>query len=315
MRLWLYSEGDASRGMGHLSRCLAYATAWRGQGGTVRWVVDGDAAAQALLAAQDVVWQAWQAAPPLPGASDVAIVDSYSAEPAALQRIAACAARVMYLDDTERLDYPAGLVIHAAPGLGGDRGEARWARGPMWQPLRPAFAEVPQRRVLPAVTRVLVLMGGTDPRGLTPRMVALARKAYPLAQIHAVLGGPAAPAPDNCTVHRQLDDAAMCAQMLAADLAISAAGQTVSELARCGTPAVLVAVAENQHKQLREWPVLGTAIAAGWWHDPQLDRQLLAALAALATPQARAAMARAGQAAVDGQGVARALAWLTGATP
>ncbi|GLS03840.1 hypothetical protein GCM10007860_09850 [Chitiniphilus shinanonensis] len=314
MKLWLYSEGDAGRGMGHLARCLAYAQAWRGQGGAVRWVVDGDAAARALLSEEDVTWQAWQAAPPLPADSDVAIVDSYSASADALRTIAVRARRVIYLDDTERLAYPPGLVVHASPGTGRESGEARWVRGPAWQPLRPPFVDVPaQPAVAERVGRILVLMGGTDLRGLTPRMVALAQRAYPQAAIHVVLGGAAAPAPAGCTVHRQLDAAAMREQMLAADLALSAAGQTVCELARCGTPAVLVGVADNQDEQLREWPLLGTASAAGWWHDAQLDRQVLAALAALAAPQARQAMRDAGQRAVDGRGVVRALDWLKGA--
>ncbi|TJZ77296.1 glycosyltransferase [Chitiniphilus eburneus] len=316
MTLWLYSEGDAARGMGHLSRCLAYAQVWRQSGGDVRWVVDGDAAARGMLGGECVAWHAWQQMPPLPDCGeDVAIVDSYSATLDTLRQISGHAGRTMFLDDTERLAYPDGLVVHAAPGVGVDRGEARWARGPAWQPLRPAFAEVPRRSdVVSAITRLLVLMGGTDPRGLTSRMVALARQAYPRADIHVVLGSAEVPEPAGCTVHCRLDAMAMRDQMLAADLAISAAGQTVCELARCGTPAILIGVADNQQKQLREWPILGTAVAAGWWHDAQLDEQVLAALAAVTAPETRYAMAQAGQDAVDGQGVARALAWLKGET-
>ena len=36
--LWIFTEGDLQRGLGHLTRCSAYASAWRGQGGKVHWV-------------------------------------------------------------------------------------------------------------------------------------------------------------------------------------------------------------------------------------------------------------------------------------
>lgn len=35
MKLWIFTEGDQLRGLGHLSRCASYAAAWEKLGGEV----------------------------------------------------------------------------------------------------------------------------------------------------------------------------------------------------------------------------------------------------------------------------------------
>lgn len=309
--LWIFTEGDRQRGLGHLTRCSAYAAAWEMQGGEVHWVVDGDETARQWLSVELVCWQGWQSQLPTLNFYGVAIVDSYTAELETLQMIAAAFDRVIYVDDLERRFYPKGLVVHGAPGVGPTMpGEARWVYGPAWQPLRPAFWEVPQRHTVPEdVARLLIMMGSTDPRGLLPRMTEVARRVFPAAEVHAVLGH-SGTAPQGCIVYRQLDAPAMRELMLSVDLAVSAAGQTSYELARCGVPGVLVGVADNQTKQLCEWPLTGAFISAGWWYEPELAAQVGAGLRQLSSAAVRLAAANAGQKCSDGQGVMRALAWL-----
>lgn len=275
--LHIYTEGDQQRGLGHLTRCSAYAAAWCPKYGNVRWVVDGDEAARRMLGSVQAEWRAWQHDPVTEPQEAVAIVDSYSATLPVLQSIAANYRRVVYLDDTCRLPYPAGLVVHAAPGEPqAVEGEAEWLWGPSWQPLRPAFWNIPKRtHVAERVGRILVLMGGTDLHNLTPRMVALAHEVYPDAEIHAVMGSQSRPDITGCITHKGLNDAKMAMLMCGSDLAISAGGQSVFELAKCGTPALLICVADNQEKQLREWPKLGAFIFSGWWNDSDLDRKIL----------------------------------------
>ena len=76
-----------------------------------------------LLEGESVSWGRWQQQS-IPPQQAVAIVDSYSASLETLQSMAAGFVRVMYLDDTERLDYPEGMVVHASPGPHGDKSGA-----------------------------------------------------------------------------------------------------------------------------------------------------------------------------------------------
>ncbi|AUV12143.1 MULTISPECIES: hypothetical protein [Aeromonas] len=308
--LWIFSEGDRVRGLGHLSRCSAYAQAWRQQGGVVHWVVDGDALASTLLEGESVSWGRWQQQS-IPPQQAVAIVDSYSASLETLQSMAAGFVRVMYLDDTERLDYPQGMVVHASPGPHGDKsGAAIWRWGPGWQPLRPPFWSVPTRtRFADRVERILIIMGGTDVRDLTPGLVSRLRQSHPDMELNVVnrerdtrLSG--------CRQHHRLDAEQMIALMSHCDLAISAAGQVTYELARCGLPGMLVGVADNQRRQLAGWCGPDAFMSAGWWHDTALLSRLEQGLTALSAPDERARRSQGLQQLMTGNGTLEALSWL-----
>ncbi|WOX49769.1 hypothetical protein R2B70_07270 [Aeromonas sp. XH] len=308
--LWIFSEGDQARGLGHLSRCSAYAAAWRQQGGTVHWVVDGDELASTLLGKESVSWDTWQQRPISPQQA-VAIVDSYSASLATLESISAGFLRVLYLDDTERLNYPKGLVIHASPGTPGNQSDiATWRWGPGWQPLRPPFWSVPARiRVSTRIERILLIMGGTDIHDLQPGLVTWLRRHHPDAELNVVNRAPDSRL-SGCRQHHNLDAGQMADLMCRCDLAISAAGQVTYELARCGLPGVLIGVADNQARQLAGWCGPDTFVSGGWWQDAALLSRLEQGLATLATAEERARRAQGLQRLMAGNGTLEALSWL-----
>ena len=310
--LAIFTEGDRARGLGHVTRCGAYAEAWRDRGGQVCWILDGDdAAADAIGAGYEIVLRRWQeeGGTTEPMRPVVALVDSYIASFATMETIAACAHVTVFIDDLGRR-YPGGVVVHAAP----DRTEAarsddaEWLEGPSWQPLRRAFRDGPAREATrPEVERILIVFGGTDVRALGHATARLAARLYPKTSIDLVLGAgqtPPEPAP-NLSVHRAIDDVAMASLMQAADVAISGAGQTVFELARCGTPAVLIGIADNQQVNLDHWPDLCGYVSAGRWDAPDLEARVRAGMAHLEDPARRADISRRAVAVVDGQGVRR----------
>lgn len=308
--LWIFTEGDKARGLGHLSRCSAYAAAWQAQGGTVHWVVDGDEFARDCLKDQEVSWTRWQHHD-IPPRQAVAIVDSYSASLTPLKSIATGFVRVIYLDDTERLPYPAGLVIHASPGAPDPQpGTATWQWGPSWQPLRPPFWSVPPRTEVSArIERILIIMGGTDIRDLTPRLVAWLHGQYPDIELEVVTAEPDLRL-SHCHQHHGLDAEQMAELMSRCDLAISAAGQVSYELARCSLPGILIGVADNQAEQLAGWCGPDGFVSGGWWHEERLFTQLAHGLTLLGNQDERARRACELQARMAGNGTLEALAWL-----
>lgn len=310
-RLVVFTEGDRTRGLGHVSRCSAYAQGWAQRGGQVSWVLDGDDAAVALIGAgQQVEKRRWQEdeAPAFDARPDMALIDSYVASDAAMAAIARASVATVFIDDLNR-SYPAGFVVHPAPDRGGALSvEAGWLEGPRWQPLRPAFWDLPVRgTVSPEIGRVLVVFGGGDLRAMGVAMAHLAAELHPSAQIDLVLGA-GQPEPEtatNLSVHRGLDAAEMACMMLAADIAISAAGQTVFELARCGTPAVLLGIADNQQANLDHWPDLCGYVSAGRWDAGDVEDRVRTGVAALADPAVRQTVSDRAARTVDGQGVRR----------
>lgn len=304
MLLRIYTEGDLLRGLGHLTRCSAYAAAWRQREGRVCWVVDGDDTARRVLQDENVDWRAWQAEPVTVQQEAVAIVDSYIATLPVLQSISDNYRQVVFLDDTFRLPYPQGHVVH--PALDKPRmteGAAKWHWGPSWQPLRSAFWDVSRDAEFPVdVQKILILMGGSDIRQLTHRMITLAKDIYPCAEINVVVGGGEGGS-QNCILHRNLTDVQMASLMLSCDLAISAAGQTVFELAKCGTPSILICVADNQSSQIVEWPKKGAFLSAGWWSDDNLNGQVRDSLAWLKSNENRRLLSENSRAVMDQNGV------------
>jgi len=114
------------------------------------------------------------------------------------------------------------------------------ASGPEYATLRGEFIHVPPKEIRKVPERVLVTFGGTDPGQLAQRCASLLANGVE-TEIRVVLGTGAAPAefPDNVTVMTQVRS--MAAEMLAADLVLTAAGRTVYEAAATGTPVAVLA--------------------------------------------------------------------------
>ncbi|NBB65687.1 hypothetical protein GVN18_41220 [Pseudomonas sp. ODNR1LW] len=313
----MFTEGDRVRGLGHVSRCSAYAEAWLRRGGQVCWVLDGDAVAVAAIGpGQTVIRRRWQEDGATPSGlwAAIALIDSYVASAEAMETIAANSDVAVFIDDLGA-SYPPGVVVHPAPDRPASEASEseRVLNGPSWQPLRPPFWDLPKRLpARPDIERILVIFGGGDLRGLAWPMARLARKAFPSGRIDLVLGAdqPAPPVTPGVSVHQAIDAAAMASLMLDADIAISGAGQTVFELARCGTPAILVGIAANQKANLDHWPALCGYIAAGVWDAADLDARVKAAMAQLRDPVVRQGIGARAAAVVDGQGVRRLFDYL-----
>ncbi|QQQ18201.1 hypothetical protein JIP62_12965 [Brevundimonas vitis] len=313
--LVILTEGDAARGLGHVVRCSAYGQGWRARGGEVRWILDGDDRAAGVAAETGPVRrQPWQSGPlPDIAPDEVALVDSYALSQDLAEGVLGRAQQTVFIDDLGSLAYPGGLVVSPAVQRADRAGAAEWLMGPRWQPLRPAFRIVPKRTaVSDQVRRVLVSLGGTDVRSLSARVVSVVRRLLPEAAIDVL--GPA-PAEPGVIAYLDRDAAAVARLMAQADLAISAGGQTIFELAACGTPTVMIAVAANQAANLALWPSLAGFEAAGAWDDPDLDQQVARAVVALAPSARRAGITARAQQAVDGGGVDRLLDRLTEAVP
>lgn len=310
--LVLFTEGDRVRGFGHVSRCSAYARAWLDRGGQVCWILDGDDEATAAVGAgQRVIRRCWQddGVSTLDVRPALALVDSYTASDRALRTLAAAADVTVFIDDLGRV-YPPAVVVHPAPDEIGSAVQQGTdvLHGPSWQPLRPPFWDLPAGAgVRSEVERVLVVFGGGDLRGMGLAMARLALEVLPSASVDLVLGA-GQPKPDpmpGMSVHQAIDAAAMASLMRKADIAISGAGQTVFELARCGTPAILVGIAENQLANLDHWPGLCGYIDAGWWDASDLHSRVTTALKHLADPGRRQDVSLKAAGIVDGQGVRR----------
>lgn len=224
-------------------------------------------------------------------------------------------APVVCIDDTGERRVPVDLVVNGSAdaesltyhGLS----ETCYLLGPRYMLLRPEFASSPARRVVSAeVARVLIMAGGGDAGRLLPDLVRVVGETLPQAAMDVVIGPFGSPLTIPASLQTRVtlyqSPPSVRSLMLKADLAVSAGGQTLYELAASSTPTLGVRVASNQAYNLRGLSRysclkdLGATDEAGFW-----DRLRGELLELDGNPKARRDMGEAGRSVVDGLGTER----------
>jgi spore coat polysaccharide biosynthesis predicted glycosyltransferase SpsG len=302
------ADGGPDLGWGHVVRCGALADELARRGAEVRWwLLDSDAAVRASLASRFEVRtlsrEIGVAGPPPPEfrPGDWIVADSYALGARDARALKSSGARLLWIHDGPGGRFEADLVLN--PNLGADPSRYRAGRvlaGPRYALLRREFLRPPKRRRVPASARsILVNFGGSDPRGLGPRICRL----LPGRDVTCVAGPSAASGsfPDGVRVIRGAGAARMRALMESCDLAVVSASSVCWELARLGVPTAVVSVAPNQEPIRRALAKAGMARDLG-----RYDHVRVRALGDLV--EDRAARRRLSDAAarrVDGRGAAR----------
>ena len=93
--------------------------------------------------------------------------------------------------------------------------------------------------------------------------------------------------------------------MLESDIAISACGQTLYELARVGVPTIGICAAENQLQNIEGWRKSGFLEYIGWHNDENLPERILEAINKLTPYKERAKLSEIDRSCVDGRGAKR----------
>lgn len=186
--------------------------------------------------------------------------------------------------------------------------------GPAYLPIAPEYRAHRDRprRFDRAIRSVVVSMGGVDRTGASLRLIEALDMWEGDADRHLVLGS-GFPFVDRVTavvaasrrpwhVHRSLPSlAALCAE---ADVAFTAGGNTLYELACLGTPAVVLHEDPHEEEQAKAFEACGFGIWLGSGIDTASER-VIAALERLGDPLRREQQCCAGRALVDGRGADR----------
>ena len=319
MEVAIFTEGSKEIGFGHLTRSLSLAQALRGVGLKAKFYLGGDRFAEDFLQREGFEVEVF------PRLEDIekiprgwgAFVDSYLAGEEFYREVSERFERKVYLDDFFRLDYPAGAILNYVPAL-----EVPWRYrnrellwGEKYHLIRRPFWEVPQKLIRKGVSKIMVTFGGDDIRNLTPRVVKALLNRLKGVQIHTVVGAGfrnvehleelARQHPDRVFLHYNLNGEGMKNLMLEADIAVSAGGQTLFELARVGTPTVAVGVADNQFPNLRGFSERGFLNGFLWWDQELLQEQLIDAVEKLLPFEERKRKSSLGRSLIDGKGPKR----------
>lgn len=322
MNILLHADGGIGVGLGHASRCSALAIALRRQGHVASVLVDPSKGLVDYLSRLQVpVIEGPANSASLQVHADrlnagVIVIDSYRWYATDFTDVRQNGRIVVAFDDEARRNLPVDAVINGAPAAVSldyqTFPHTRLWLGLPYQVIREEFRNVPFRKPTGAVRRVIVLVGGDDSLGLLPqlaqRLDAVAAKCKPQFKVQLICG-PYARMPDTDvlshveTIQHPLD---LRDRMLSADMALSASGQTLYELARCGTPTIAFCSGEDQVHNLAALAEAGVVYDSGDASRPGWLDTVEEVIRTLATDQDRRDnLSTVAQRLMDGRGADR----------
>ena len=321
-------------GLGHLQRCLSLASALRQRGVECSFLTN-----EAVLSAErigvfgfqheamrfETSWGPEDSAQTRAAAGrrewTTVVVDSMRKGSEYLWSLRDGGFSVCTLEDLAHFPFPCQLVVNGDAHAGQLRyqsssGDTRFLLGPTYTVLRQELWEVPARQTRPRVGRILVTLGGADPSNLMPSLLRMLVELSVSLEITAVIGpyfecrDEVQAVADSLPSVVRLVEAPTSVRpfMEEADLAVSAAGQTLYELARVGCPTVSFSfpMGPDQAIQLEAIAQAGCVLSVGDARQGDVCARIRAALATLFSDASlRAAMTAAGRRLVDGQGAHR----------
>ncbi|MBN2452656.1 MAG: UDP-2,4-diacetamido-2,4,6-trideoxy-beta-L-altropyranose hydrolase [Candidatus Omnitrophica bacterium] len=321
MKVGIITEGSASIGFGHITRCISLYEVFEDNGDEPFFIINGDEAVADLVSGKRLHVFDWiNEADRFFGYvrdSDMVILDSYLAGRSFYKRVSDEAGCAVYIDDFKRMDYPKGVVLNGAISsekLGyPKREEMSYILGAQYAFLRSEFRKAPKKDIPALPETALITFGGEDMRRMTPRVLEMFRSGFPELSVLVIVGkgfkevGRIEQLTGNGVELIYHPDArAMRDAMGKADISISAGGQTLYELASMGVPTVGIGVADNQKVNLSGWEAAGFMTFAGWHDDPEIIENVRRCVMGLMPRQERRRCSEIGQRIIDGKSPDRA---------
>lgn len=320
MKISIITEGLQDTGYGHITRCLSLQQAFEHRNIFPTLYINSDTKAKSFLTTTNFKIINWLINPTLLVAeiknSDIIIIDSYLAGKDFYENLSKHGRTSLFIDDTLRLDYPPAIVlngtINAETFPYRRKNGSDYLLGSKFIPLRKEFWNVPSRKHNQKLNSILVTFGGQDNKNLMPATLRALGETFPDLKKNIVVGSGFQNRTEiekvvdsNTKLYFSPDASTMCKLMLSNDITISAAGQTLYELAVTGSPTIAIAVADNQRNNILEWKKKGFIIDPIFGSDVNFLRKIIEQVESLKSISLRKKSGNAGRDNVDGKGAMR----------
>ncbi|MDP8230773.1 MAG: glycosyltransferase [Candidatus Gorgyraea atricola] len=304
MKIVIITEGGRNVGFGHITRCLGLRSELEKKRIEVCFIINDDVnAAEKIKGKNFKIYKNNEDILRLVRGSDCAIVDSYILNKDVYLEIKNSVRLLVSIDDNKRIEYPPGMVLNGAvyaKDMGFIESDGiTYLLGPEFMPMRQEFVNIDKKSTKENIENILISFGGTDFKNMTSKVKDFTSKIFPDATINTIEGD------------KKIDY--VLRLMQEADIAISAGGQTLYELARVGTPALGVCVADNQLNNLKGWEKIGFLKFCGWYNFENLFKNIEDALLHVTSKVVRKEMKKSGQSLIDGRGAKRVAEKIIGA--
>lgn len=320
MNTLFLTEGGKSIGLGHLMRCTALSQALKDAypDAGVNFIVQGDRTAKDFLLKNNIKasFSPWQnkekSTLAFAKEHDFIVIDSYKAREELYRKISEVSGgRLLMLDDFDRIKYPAGVVV--TPSLYPvKKGNKNGLKGKEYIILRREFKNAPRKIIRKNVKDIMITLGGKDYGNFIPKLTEKLLSKYSF-NIHIVTSGKNGKVKTlkkyngKMKSYQDLSALQMRRLMMKSDLAISAGGQTLYELSRCGVPIIGIGFARNQKINLNAFNSKGCMRHVGYHDEKDIFRRLEKAVNELMDYRLRRKMSEKARRLIDGKGTERTI--------
>jgi UDP-2,4-diacetamido-2,4,6-trideoxy-beta-L-altropyranose hydrolase len=270
--IFIITEAGKNIGFGHLTRCLALYQAFESKGTKPQLIVHADKSAEKILKgirAQRLNWlKEEKQLLKIVADADVAVIDSYLADVEFYEKVRKTVTLGVYLDDYRRISYADGIVLNGTIGAENifyppRKGIQYWL-GQEYILIRKEFWGAAKKTIRMIMKNILITFGSFDPQQSTYVVLKELNDRFPDVKKTVVIGKNFKNINKIKTLKTKYVSfvnnptaGQMKRLMMDADLAISAAGQTLNELASVGVPTIAWAVVDNQRNNIKGWEKAG----------------------------------------------------------
>ena len=321
MKIFILTEGGDGVGFGHITRCVSISQAFSKEGIEADFIVNSDESVVDLLKGKKYELYDWiknkENLTKLISKDDIVVVDSYLANKHCYEELYLMAGSLVCIDDNNRLDYPNSIVLNGS--IGAEKMEyknknASYLLGIKYFPMRDVFWDFEEKKISDKIENLMITFGGDDKRSMTGAIMKMLVKNFSKVHKKVIVGKSFKDSEKLKTLkdinteliyHPTVD--IMKEVMANSDIAISACGQTLYELAKMGLPTIGICIAENQSQNIKGWKDAGFLEYIGWYKDENLESSLNKTLFKLENKKERESRSKIGKNHIDGQGAIRAV--------
>lgn len=283
MKIVILTEGGKDAGFGHVARCSSIYQAFEHYNISPEFIVNGDESIKSIVPDIDVEIIDWQNNS---FKADIFVIDSYLADLTKYNEISKNSSLNVYVDDNNRLNYPKGIVVNGTLDTSNmdypEREDIIYLVGNEFIPLRKDFWDIQKLKINDSIENILITMGGNDLRNLTPKILELLDDNFPEVNKKVIIADSFKNTQEIESLKNKYveliyspDSYEIINAMSSVDLAISASGQTLYELACIGVPTIAVGIIDNQKNNIKNWINQGFIEYAGFWRDNNLLNNIL----------------------------------------
>lgn len=304
-------------GMGHFSRASALVDAFLEQNWRADFFINSDTELSLPKKPKVNYFKSdWLAQAPV-DFCDLIVIDSYSTKADFIQKLARQKPETpcVILENFQGLNYPQNYLIHnsSLPPLKNKNFGSTFVNDLKYLLIRKEFWHQKQKPT-GALEKILLIFGGSDIRELSLPVAKMLKREFKNLQLTIVIGSFAKKELLN-DLEKIVDSKLALAlspkgeelaQIMAdSDLAISAAGQTMYEIAASCLPVISVEIVDNQSRVNETWQKLAIAQNGGDYKDAMLMENIKKLVQLMHSKTEREKMSNNQKKLIDGKGAIR----------